>query len=79
MARKTRRRGRSRRRNPSGLTTGLLCAGAAVLGGAAGFAVASWGCANLIRNSIASGVLEPGPNYQDINTLASTMRGQGRI
>lgn len=76
MAKKRKGRARSRRRkNPSGLTTGLLTVGAVVVGGISGFMLASWVCARGIKQSIDAGILEPGPNYDTAQTLASAIRG----
>lgn len=54
-------RRRTRRRNPTGLETGLMAAGAAVIGGIGGFILASYACGKLLQASYDKGVIEPGP------------------
>ena len=54
-------RRRKKKFNPTGLETGLLATGAAVLGSVGGFLLASWGCARLLQRGIQAGVIEPGP------------------
>lgn len=61
MAAKKRRRTTKRKFNPTGLETGLLATGAAVVGAVGGFMLASYGCSKLIKSGIDSGMIEPGP------------------
>lgn len=60
MARR-RRRSRRRKYNPTGLETGLLVGGAALVGGLGGFWLASWACGKLLQTAYDKGVIEPGP------------------
>ncbi len=57
MARK-----RKKKFNPTGLETGLLSVGAALLGSVGGFMLASYACGKLIQGGVQAGVIQPGPN-----------------
>ena len=55
------RRTGTRKFNPTGLETGLMAAGAALVGGIGGFMLATYGCGKLLQASYDQGVIEPGP------------------
>ncbi len=55
-------RRRKRKFNPTGLETALLAAGTALVGGMAGFWLASVGCARLLQAAVDTGQIQPGPN-----------------
>lgn len=57
-----RRKKRSTRKfNPTGLETGFISIGAALVGGLGGFWLASWACGKLMKTAYDEGVIEPGP------------------
>lgn len=71
MAKRNRRGGR-RRRNPTGLETGLLMGASVLVGGIGGFVLASWGCNRLFNKAIETRVLIPGENWAGPEDIIGT-------
>ena len=71
-----RRRTRQRKFNPTGLETGLMVAGAVVIGGIGGFVLASYACGKLLQASYDTGVIEPGP-FATVEGVMGSPAGRG--